>query len=154
MIHFKNGGYHLEGKWHISSRYPRDVKGDSQARNEEGIEINIAETKTPEQIARDIQKRFMPSYEENLTLVMERIKRSNEYHLKAKATIDKLSEYFLNSLGKEPQKANQDPWAKTLYVYDELPGLGSTIEVSGDEVTFKVSVKLEKAIEIFEMLRI
>lgn len=89
------GGYHGAGKVNISLSRPT---GKNNARVDvwEGSNhlsdpsINASDTKTPEQIARDIARRLLPDAEKVFLLVNERIAADKAYHDKRAALVTDL----------------------------------------------------------------
>jgi hypothetical protein len=63
-FHIVGGDYNWspKGKFNICASYP-GAKDNSHSYNEKRLEINLSCSKTPEQIARDIERRFFPTFE-------------------------------------------------------------------------------------------
>jgi hypothetical protein len=81
-IHLYSGGYQMKERIRISGNFPRTERGESvelYRYGEKRHEITVSITKTPEQIARDIQRRFLPRYRELLGGVVERVNKTNQY---------------------------------------------------------------------------
>ena len=144
-IRVSNGDYQEQNKLHISGAFPTSIKGES-SRYGNPIDINVSVSKTPEQIARDIERRLLPLYLPELEKAIDRVNRMNTYHQKREANIRKMAEYF----GVE-FKPDKDP---SIYVYDKIPGLGSRIETSGEEnVKFTLEVAPDLTIKVFDLLK-
>jgi len=81
-IHFSSGGYQMKDRIRISGSFPRTEKGESvdpYRYGEKRHEITVSLAKTPQQIARDIERRFLPRYRELFGGVVERVNKSNQY---------------------------------------------------------------------------
>lgn len=78
-----------KGKLSVSGEYPRDRSGRRFC-DKYPESINVSETKTPEQIAKDIQRRFMPEYKVAYAGAIEAKQRNDDYHSKVNATKDLL----------------------------------------------------------------
>lgn len=146
-IRISNGTNGEEHKLHISGDFPRTIKGESVFYGISQSAINVSESKTPEQIARDLERRFLPVYLPELEKTVERVKETNIYYQKREANIEKLAKYF----GVEFKEDNQEP---QIYVYDKIKGLGSRIEAYGeDTVKFELELTPEMAIKVFDLLK-
>jgi len=79
---------HHEGKIHVSSDLPKDAKGEIPYVEGYGQlgkrmpSINTSFNKSPEQIAKDIERRLMPEYMDILMKALSRIASSDAYHSK------------------------------------------------------------------------
>ena len=106
-------------------------------------EITVARTKTCEQISRDVQKRFLPTYLINLREVNGKIQEVECYEAKKSAIIKKVADY----LGEEVRNNSQIFPEKIKEIYK--------IEGESDEfVRFEVQrCTPEKAIKVIELLK-
>lgn len=68
----------------VSGQYPKDQSRDGAA------SITMADTKTAEQMHKDINRRFMPEYEVAHAQAVVRFKANNDYKGRVQATKDKL----------------------------------------------------------------
>ena len=139
-ISVRNDNYSHRGRIAFSSIYPRG-KGGYWAYSRDAIEITVAESKTPKQITRDIQKRFLPVYLENLKKVIEANQQADDYEARKLATIKKVADY----LGEE---------IKADWIY---PTVEEIYKIQSDGNGFlQLEIRHctpEKAIDIIEVLR-
>jgi hypothetical protein len=83
-----------KGRILISGDYPRDTRTKAPS-------ITIAETKTPEQIAKDIKRRFLPVYKETYSDALAAQAARDDYQSKLAAVrADVLSIKGISSAGK------------------------------------------------------
>ena len=145
-IRISNGTYQNEHKIHIAGDFPQSIKGES-GRYGEPISINVSDSKAPEQIARDIEKRLLPIYLPELAKAVDQVNSTNLFHQKRKSNIQKMAEYF----GVEFKDDEREP---SIYVYDLIKGLGSRINVCGeDRIKFELELTPEMAINVFDLLK-
>ncbi len=81
-IHFSSGGYQMKERIKISGTFPRTEKGESidpYRYGEKRHEITVSISKPSKQIARDIERRFLPRYRELFSSVIEKVNKSNVY---------------------------------------------------------------------------
>ena len=144
-IRISNGAYQNEHKLHISGDFPRSIKGEPSHYGNP-VDINVSDSKTPEQIARDIEKRLLPAYLPELKKAVDQENSTNIYHQKRQANIQKMADYF----GVE-FKEDKEP---SIYVYDRIKGLGSRIEAYGENtIKFELELLPEVAIKVFDLLK-
>lgn len=143
-LHFTSGGYLLKDRIKISGNFPRTGKGeyvDPYGYGEKRHEIMVSITKTPEQIAKDIGRRFLPRYRELLKRVIERITKSNEYDRTCVRNLDQIKGKKLTDEEKEKRRLwLSGPIACEVHVNDE----DATIELR--------SVPIETARKIIELI--
>jgi hypothetical protein len=145
-IRMSNGDYQNEHKFHIAGDFPTSIKGES-GRYGEPISINVSDSKAPEQIARDIEKRLLPIYLPELAKAVDQVNSTNLFHQRRTANIQKMAEYF----GVEFKDDEREP---SIYVYDLIKGLGSRINVCGeDRIKFELELTPEMAINVFDLLK-
>jgi hypothetical protein len=141
-IRISNGD---ENKLHISGDFPKSIKGES-SRYGEPIDINVSTSKTPEQIAREIEKRLLPIYLPELKKAVNQVNQTNIYHQKRQKNIQKMAEYF----GVE-FKEDKEP---SIWVYGKINGLDSHIKAQGeDTIGFELELTPEMAIKVFDLLK-
>ncbi len=130
----------------IRAVFPKDKRGQIRRDyNRKHPEITVAMDRGPEKIARAIETRLLPEYEEQLAIVLECIEKSDAYHAGRLEILKAVAEYFGQPIPEDDDKA--------IYPGLEL-GLGVyKIEVSSDGVKFDVSTTVEKALQIFEILK-
>ncbi len=127
--------------WHnrisISSVYPHNRSSYGKA-----INITVSPTKTPKQIARDLEKRFLHLYLPELAAHRDRIKKADEYEANKTAMMQKIADY----LGVEiHERGNLYP-LHVMEVYCIEPQ-------NEDTVKFSVECSAEQAIKVFEVLK-
>lgn len=106
--------------------------------------ISISSDKTPEQIAQDIQRRFMPAYEKRLALVLERIKENDEYYQSGCETLSAV-------LGR---KVTADEAKNRAYQFYETDGCSGNIKVSRGGVEINVDyLSIEAAKKIWAIIQ-
>ncbi len=138
-----NGDYQGKDKFHIFGVFPTTKKDGQRTYYGGDISINVSDTKTPEQIARDIERRFLPAYLPALEQSITQVLKANTYDQKRQANIQKMADY----LGVEVRE-------NLIYVYNKNKGLNSTIKAYGeDTVNFELEVTPEMAIKIFDLLK-
>ncbi len=148
-IGISNGDYQNEHKLHISGCFPRTIKGESGRYSGGSIEINVSSSKTPEQVARDIERRFLPGYLPELEKAIEQVEKTNLYHQKRTENIQKMADYFGVKIEEDGNRRDA-----SIYVYDVVKGLGSRIEAQGeDSIKFELEVTPEQAIKVFDLLK-
>ena len=106
-IHVRNGDYQSRNKIAISGSYPRDCHNQLSTYNMKHPSIGCSQDKTPEQIARDIQKRFMPDYIEDLGKVIERNNRIQEQTDARHHTIKTIADFMGIAPKKEEYNDNR-----------------------------------------------
>lgn len=154
------GGWRNKGRLEINGVYPRDIKGSytisGYDNNPKSITISL--TKTDEQIAREIEKRFIPLYLPALELALKRVAEV------AQAEQDR--NHVINELGKilgikpeiEGQKNghNTNEKASIHHWRDNETDLIQSMDIKTDyhakEVIFDLRVSNELAISIAELL--
>lgn len=140
----RNGGYQNTDKLHIFVDFPRTEKRE-MVHYGESPSINVSETKTPEQIARDIERRLLPAYLPELEKALAQVEQINSRDQKRQANTQKMADYF----GVAPQNDRE----QTIYVYDKIKGLGYKIAATEDTVKFELEISPEMAIKIFDLLK-
>lgn len=77
-IGIANGGRQEEDTFHISGFYPRAING-KEPYNLKTVSISMTEKKSPGQMAREICRRFMPTYQERLAEAVELVAATNGF---------------------------------------------------------------------------
>lgn len=141
-------------KLHVSGDYPRGVKGEYV--HVYGVytndsPINVSMNKTPERIASDIQKRFIPSYVERLKLVLERINEDKKYN----DTTNWLLASLKALLSKEPLTDHEkDRKSFSEYLGENCSGLRVEGKVSRKIADITISnLNKEQAHKLIELLK-
>ncbi len=145
----RNGDYGREDKIRISGSYPKDCHNQHNNYNLKNLSIGCAQDKTPEHIARDIQKRFMPDYLADLAIVIERNKDTQQRADARYNTLKTVADFIGIALKK-------DDYTKEviLPIWNVLPELDK-LEVSydGSRVDMKLELTLEQTIQILTVLK-
>lgn len=136
------GGYQNKSSIRISSSYPRDARGQYTAYEME-ISINVVETKTADQIAKDIQRRFLPQHRINLAVVQEKIRQSNKYMSDRLANITQIADHFGWELSGQDQET----------IYCPIDGVYRIEALNDMNVKFDVQCRPTLAIKILELLK-
>ena len=145
IIRISNGGYQNKLQIHLNGEFPTSIRGEL-CHYGGPISINVSDSKTPEQIARDIEKRLLPVYLPELEKAVVQLNAINLFHQKRSANIQKMADYFQVEF-----KEDKEPW---IWVYKKINGLGSKIEACGeDTVKFELELSPEMAIKVFELLK-
>ena len=92
------------GRIEIWGSYPRYSTGD-WVYGTENHKITVAETKTPEQIARDMERRFLPGYRTELAEVVEKVQRYDAKVNQETALIQKAAELVNGRIHASNEKA-------------------------------------------------
>jgi hypothetical protein len=135
----------------VSGDWPRTAGGQLPKRYSEKLpSITVADSRSPQAIARDITRRFLPDYQAKLAEFRQRVADDNAYH---KAVAD-LSARMAKALGLEVTDMKTQREGQ-LRLYGALSGdAWGDIEVSRDSVTLKLhSLTPEKAEAILGLLK-
>ncbi len=138
-------------KWiiNVSGNYPRNVKNEYITVYEKTLNgrvnydwqpdwtwkelrpqsINISSEKTAEQIAKDINRRFLPDYNKRLTLVNEKIQEEKNYQYQSEASLDYI-------IGRKPTE--DEAQRKEVSFYHITGNLGK-IEARGNNINIEIS---------------
>jgi hypothetical protein len=142
---------HHEGKIHVSTDLPKDTKGEIPYVEGYGQfgkrmpSINTSFNKTPEQIAKEIERRLMPEYMDILMKALSRIASSDSYHNKTEG----FAEQIAKLVGVEA-KGN-----KVNFYRSRHPVLNETIsraEVHEDDVELELRLSYGMTMEVLEFL--
>ena len=145
-IGIRHGGYQNASKFHIDGDFPRAENG-GYSHYGQSPSINVSDSKTPEQIARDIEKRLLPVYLPELEKAIKQVEQANVYDQKRRANIQKMADYF-------QVEFREDNQGLSIYAHDLIKGLGPRIEVYGENtVKFELELTPERAIEVFNILK-
>ncbi len=101
LIYIAKDGYRHRGRIVISGSWPRSKKSNSVfcPRDGKGGAITVAESKSPEQIAKDIVRRFLPEYREAYAEQV-RLKQNEETYEDNKTA---LTRDLAQALGAKPR---------------------------------------------------
>ena len=110
------------------------------------VEIGVSEDKTPEQIAKDIQRRFLPAYLVNLKEAIAQIEVHNTYEVAKQANIEKIATYLGEEL-REGVNGRKDRF------YSHTESISAVEAYTDKTVKFTVEFSPDKAIRIIELLK-
>jgi hypothetical protein len=114
----------------IKAQLPKNKNGKEPHVSGDPPSITVSATKTPVQVAREVERRLWPSYAPILQKALERIARHDEHVDRSEDTLEQIS-------GIVGVRAR--PKSREISLYDSpVPALNQTVssaEVSGDEVT-------------------
>ena len=145
--HVRNGvySYREEGKITFCSVYPRDAKGQYWAGEKERVNIGVSEAKTPEQIAQDIQRRFLPKYLEHLATMRRKINELNQYNAKKEAALKQVADHFGLEIRDDKNTGG--------IIYPHLPGLHSVEAYNNQHVKIaRIECTPDQAVRIIVLL--
>jgi len=144
QLHVNNLEYKTPNKINFRGIYPRDAKRQLWTGEKENIEIGVSVDKSPEHIARDLQRRFLPKYIEHLRVMTEKINKINEYNSKKEATLGQVADRF----GYEIRDNNQEGicFPHGLGIYSIKAYTDMQVELS------QIYCSSEAAIKIIEIL--
>lgn len=152
------------GKWRInvSGVYPRGREGEyltvykqvhkirSDGSEYSGWDevksesITVSSDKTPAQIARDIERRFMPAYRERLRLCIAKLNEQIDYQSESETTLEK-------ALGRRltPEEAKRREYS----FYHESGHLGH-VKASGKRIDLEISeINADQARKIIQIIK-
>lgn len=144
-----------QGKIHIWGHYgedngkvvlPRDVGAIGY--DEKPPEINISASKTPERIARDIERRFLADYLTAWAACREMIEAREAHRAAVRANAETIAE----RAGVGPGSITYDADGDRAYIY--VPGWRiRRIEVGNDWIEFAGSIPLPDGLALVDLLR-
>lgn len=145
--------------WHVSGYWPQRANNGSyyvpSDVHEESPSINVSTSKTHEQIARDITKRFLPEYLRIFAKIQDKVAVENDYATRRAKNweriagwVDTYSASHLQEQGKIRIKSNADGSKN----YDA--GYGDINMESADSVKIELrSLPIETALAVLELLQ-
>ena len=145
-IHDNNLEYKTPNKINFHGIYPRDAKRQiwTWTGEKENIKIGVSVDKAPEHIARDLQRRFLPTYLEHLRVITKKINKKNEYNSKKEATLRQVADRFGYEIGDNNQEGILYPHG--LGIYSIRAYTDMQVELS------QIYCSSEAAIKIIEIL--
>lgn len=120
--------------------FPRGYQNEPKV---EGIKVSIE--KTPEIIARDIQRRLLPQYQATLAAIQKRLEESSSYEKKRAANLERLAKVVGTTVrydrnGQAPHSIshyrNDGPYAREIYTND------TTADINLSSVPMKLAVEI------------
>ena len=142
---------HHEGKIHVSSDLPKDAKGEIPYVEGYGQlgkrmpSINTSFNKSPEQIAKDIERRLMPEYMDILMKALSRIASSDAYHSKTEGFAGQIAKL----VGVEAKGNKVDFYRSPHPVLNETI---SRAEVHEDDVELELRLSYGMTMEVLKFL--
>ena len=144
-LHFVSGSYETKGRIRISGNFPRTEKGeyiDPYDYREKRHEITVSIDKSPEQIAGDIERRFLPRYRDLLARVIERVNKTNELMRACANNIELLK----GTPATDEEKKN--------HAFSISGDIWGQVSVSENDARIELhSIPIEKAKRILEILK-
>ena len=141
-------GSHKPGRLVIRGEFP-----EGAARNvydpAKYTEITCDENKSPEQIAKDIERRLMPEYRESLKVVLERIDSEEKYIMKRSAIIEKIAKHL--GLGVRDDD-RRDPMRHPSIWIRYGRAVRNIAAYSDEKVKFEVEADADLAIRILTLI--
>ena len=112
--------------------------------------ITISPDKTPEIIARDIERRFLPAYREYLRRVQARVNDHNEYEAKTAAALAALKGAALTEYEAKERKFNMD--GRKVKGQDYTPH--ANIQASREDITLEIrNLSIDQAARILAVIK-
>ena len=152
VINIRTGGYQETKKIYISGSYPANCHGRHNIYDLKNPHIGCSQDKTPEQIVKDIQRRFMPAYLEDLKKVLGMNQKTQEHADKKYET----TKIIADILGVEPEKDHRNEYSLRLpsQLYYRHCGL-QKIEVDyyGTRVDLKLELTPDHAVEVLNLMK-
>lgn len=152
------GGWAARGRIRVSFVRPRNKGSYVDLWNKVGSgkvadpEISVAETKTPEKIARDIESRLLPESEIVFILAKEKIAEQNAYQDAKSAAIEKVAKLT----GNESKFGHTERTRETFYLHSACgPSRDAQIRVNS-ATSFDITVStpsLAQATALIEFLK-
>jgi len=147
-INIRHGGYQNTNKISVSGSYPSDCHGGISYHGLKNSHIGCSQDKSAEQIARDIQKRFLLEYLEDLEKVMETNKKTQEYADNRYHTIKTIAD----SLGVSPQQDHKNEYS--IPTWNVLQGLhGLEVDYYGTRVDLKLELTPDQAVQVLTLMK-
>lgn len=149
-FYFYYGGWKNEGRLKAYGIYPRNHKGQLDTSGLEHTSITMSPAKTPEQIAKDLQRRFFPEYNSNYDTVVERNRRALEYDQEK----DYMLEIVAKALGVNIQKVsyNDSKYIPVHSVKDKFKGL-CAIDYCHRDLEVRLRLKAEDTVKLLDFLK-
>lgn len=150
-LYLHGEGYRTEGRIEISGSFPQwdnqEIIYQSE-RNEAGlVSITVAGTKTPEQIAGDITRRYLPKYLE----VLAKAKERRDLWQKGR---DSRKGYFEQIAGRKPETEDEERRGKFHLPYTHGEPCGDiTVDQDGNCEMKLDNVPVAVAVKILKMVR-
>lgn len=143
--------YGHRGRLVVKGFFPRDKYGvDCTPYGLSAVEITISLSKSDEQIASEITKRFLPSYEAAMGKVREANRESEIAHDAREAIISRLGDLLKIA---PRSRDNKYPSLHTYQWDKEYDGVNVTTNYDGDRVTLTLEVSATEAVHLAEFMR-
>lgn len=139
------------GKLQVYPHWPKDASGQENwpRTDDRPSAVNISASKPAEQIAKDIERRFLPAYFEAWDKQQAQVNERNVYNERKLANIDRIAKETGGKVSRrEHDHANLDWHFKN---FDK--GYVTNAQVSADTMQFEVrSVPIDVAIKILNLV--
>jgi len=109
--------------------------------------INVSVTRTPEAIAREVERRFLPEWRPLWTKAIARLESSRKHEGDTRLNAEMLAEI----VGVDPNEVDKNG-RFSLYRSSIFPESISEVKVSGDSVTLEIHCDVESARDILKAL--
>lgn len=146
--------YQGKGKLQLFPHWPHDAKGQEQwpRANDRPSSINIAHTKPPVQIAREIERRFLPAYLEAWDKQCADVASANDWNRRKLANIERIAKETGAQL-MNVNKHDVDSYRLDWHFGNFDKGYVTNAQVSADTMQFEVrSVPIDVAIKILNLV--
>jgi hypothetical protein len=147
-LYFHANGYKLKGRVSVGGSYPRDNNDQYMYPEHPPKAITISLNKSNEQIIKDIENRFLPSYLAELETIKERINKSNQQRANRNNIIEKIALV----MGLEFKQNDQPTISKWEYS-EQIKRFEIESDYNGEEITFNVRVSKDVALEFANFLK-
>jgi len=132
----------------VSGQYPRSKEGEYITPNS-NISITISLTKSIEQIAKDITNRFLPSYRENIKLVLAQKERIDT----AKENRDSIIKLVGEKLNIEPYVSCDKTALINKFEFSKnIENINIKSDYNGDSLTIEMRIKKELVLSFSDWL--
>lgn len=147
------GGWDFPGKIKIRAVYPSNFQRLSNYRTEENISINVSQDKTPEQIAKDIERRLMPTYLEVLPEVLKKNQSDLDKHNQTVANLRRVAlKIGVQDWEYDDRSGEQRGYQVSTYNTSVDKYLGR-IRGYDDEIVFEARLDIETALKVIDVLQ-
>jgi hypothetical protein len=149
-----SAGYVLRGssceKMEIRGELPKNAKGESPyiGYGKKMPSINVSTSKTGTQIAKDIERRFLPAYTEILKSAVETVRSQDAYYSKRDAMALQIAQ--IAKVGQDQIRDGKvDFYRSPYHIFNEtLAGA----EVSDDDVELRLRLSYRDTLDVLEYL--
>jgi len=141
-------GSHKPDRLVVRGEFPEGATG-SVYKPAKYTEITCDENKSPEQIARDIERRLMPEYRESLKVLLERIDNEEKYITKRSALIEKIARHLALEV-RDDDRRDRTRYPSVWIRYGQA--VRDIVAYSDEKVRFEVEADADLAIQILTLI--